>query len=1122
MNIRVLGPVDLVKDGMPIPISSSIQRTLLALLIVGRGEVVSADHLVDAVWREGDRSDRRKLWFHVSKLRDLLGASVQIENLNDGYRLSISEESVDAWHFEQLVSSGIDDFEEDPQSALEMLRSALSLWHGEAYVNVSPDAIGWAEPVRLDELRLTALEHSFEARMMLGMYQETISALESLILDHPYRERLRGQLMRALYATGRQGDALRAYAETRRTLSEELGIEPSPGLQDLEIQILRQDPDLATTPLTTLPSAREAAQGEKLDEADWFVGRRAPLAVIDEEIAAFLAGECRVILIKGQAGTGKSALASEAIRRVQSKDENALVLEGRGRIGSGRDDPLGAVRVLPRLLVGDLSSVGALQLSGGENIARLRRSAHVIADALSVRGASLIGTLVSRAELRNRLSGTRLDDQEDLGATHGNAADGLVGLVTATARRIPLVVAIDDLHWADAASISVMLRLVDESGGRLLVVGVYRPEEVEGRSGHPLGPALNSIGQLGAVTIDLDEATIAEASDLIDELVDLEPNALDQNFRKELARVSEGNPLFALEFIANLKERGILQQGDAGWSLTSEPDWQVWPARVEGVLSARFGHASQSLVTQLRTASVEGEEFTAEVIGAVHQIDESNVIEILSREAADRHRLVVAIGPARIGEKRVFRYRFRHHLFQRFLYDQLDTVERSLLHGKVADALIQIIREGRDEEQAVALARHYEHAGLPEEAVGWLATAARHAIRLSANETAIELILRALDLIQDLPQSPKRRAREFELWLQLGTAYTIAAGFASAEVKEAFTKASDLVDSATSHLQQMQVFFGLFVYYASVGEYEEAVAYEKRTAQVAEASGDTGMRLQALHCAWPSALFRGDVETAIAKSSDALDLYHHDAHHPLTFSFGNHNAAVCSLSLGGLARAIHGEGRGAVTSVRQAIDLAQTFDHSLSLMQALTISGWVHHLNGDIDRAGEAAETVLNLGLNAPVWNNVARSVRSWVEGRRGSADIAIDVLTEEFELSYQLSRGWSQVMGTMLMEIFVGAGRVEEALALASRLFRHVKEVGGFYIAEVFRTAGLAHYANGEQEIGENHLRRAIELAQGQASHLFAVRAASDLTRMSETTKPAHAIIGDLPAEFDRSLLPR
>lgn len=1121
VKIRVLGPVDLLRAGTPISISSKIQRTLLAMLIVERGEVVSADRIVDALWREGDRSDRRKLWFHVSKLRDLLGSSVQVENLNDGYRLSISEESVDAWRFERLVETGIRELDEDPGSGLDLLRSALSQWRGDAYANVPPDVIGWAEPVRLDELRLTALEHSFEAQMMVGRYEETISALESVILEHPYRERMRGQLMRALYATGRQGDALRAYAETRKTLAEELGIEPSPGLQNLELQILRQDPDLATMSLTTQLAAADLTPVDVSDDADRFVGRRTPLAVIDEEIAGFLAGQRRVILIKGQAGTGKSALAGEAIRRVQSMDQRALVVEDRGRVASGRDDPLGAVRVLPRLLIGDLSSAGALQLSGPENIERLIRSAHVMADALSERGAGLIDTLVSRTEVLSRLSGTRLEDAEDPGQPGGNVADELVGLVLALARRIPLVVVIDDLHWADAASINIVLRLVDEGEGRLLVVVTYRPEEVERRPGHPLGPALDSIRQLGGVIIDLDETSLVEASSMIDELVDREPNRLDKPFREQLSRVSEGNPLFALEFIADLKERGVLQRADDGWIVTSEPDWHVWPARVEGVLSARFGHAGQDLLTLLRTASVEGEEFTAEVIGAIHQINQAEVVEMLSRDAADRHRLVVAIGPGRIGESRVFRYRFRHHLFQKFLYDQLDDVERSLLHGKIADALVHIIREGRGEEHAVVLARHYEYAGLQEEAIRWLAAAARRAIRLSTNEAAIELLLRALDLLRDLPESATRDAREFELWLQLGTAYAITAGFASTEVKETFTQASNLADSANSHLQLMRVFFGLFVYYASVGEFEKAIEYEKLTSEVAEASGDAGMRLQALHCAWSSALFRGDVETAIGTASEALDLYRHDAHHPLTFSFGNHDAAVCSLSLGGLARAIHGEGRGAVASVGQAVDLAQTFDHTPSMMQALTLLGWVHQLNGDVERAGEAAETVLKLGLNAPVWNNVARSIGAWVKGRSGSADIAIGVLAEEVELTYQISRGWSQVMGSMLMELLVAAGRVEEAMALASRLLRHVDEVGGFYVPEVFRTAGLAHYANGDQKKGDSYLRWAVDVAQKQASHLFAVRAATDLTRMSEATEPLHAIIGDLPPDFDRRLYP-
>lgn len=411
-----------------------------------------------------------------------------------------------------------------------------------------------------------------------------------------------------------------------------------------------------------------------------------------------------------------------------------------------------------------------------------------------------------------------------------------------------------------------------------------------------------------------------------------------------------------------------------------------------------------------------------------------------------------------------------------------------------------MVDKKHDDKHAVTIARHYELAGLPVQAVDWLGTAANRAIGLAANDEAISLLRRGIELVGGLPASPERDEKEFALWLQLGTAYAITAGFASTEVKDAFGRASVLADSSQSYLQRMQVFFGLFVYHASIGDFHEAGTYEALTSEVAVASGDPGMRLQALHCAWPSALFRGDLESAIETASTALDIYRYKTHHPLTFRFGNHDAAVCALSLGGLAKALRGDGLSGSRSVRQALELATTFDHMPSVMQARTLQTWIAQLNDEVDLARECAEAVLDTGIRAPVWTNIARSALAWVDLQSGEADHAVDVLLNELEVTYSLSRGWYGFTGSLLIEAMLAAGRLEQARPIGERLLGDAEKIGGFYAPEVFRTVGLVRRAIDDDEAASEFLTKALVLARKQKSSIFARRAAVALGPESDT----------------------
>ena len=309
MEFRLLGPVSLVRDGQPVAIGGPTARAVLALLLLRAGRVVTTDQLVDALWNdEPPRSAVQTIRAYVSRLRRALAEETdprpRLRSEASGYLLRVEPGELDARTFEvaalagrRLAARG------EWAAAADELAGGLGLWRGPALAGLAGFPALEAEAERLEELRQGALTDRLEADLALGRHAEVIPELEGLIADQPYRERLWGALMLALYRSGRQADALGTYQRARRLLVDELGVEPGPELRSLELAILRQDPSL--DPLRTPPGETHLLPAER----DSFVGRAQELAHLDR-----LLHESRMITLTGVGGSGKTRLALRATR----------------------------------------------------------------------------------------------------------------------------------------------------------------------------------------------------------------------------------------------------------------------------------------------------------------------------------------------------------------------------------------------------------------------------------------------------------------------------------------------------------------------------------------------------------------------------------------------------------------------------------------------------------------------------------------------------------------------------------------------------------------------------------------------------------------------------------------
>jgi predicted ATPase/DNA-binding SARP family transcriptional activator/tetratricopeptide (TPR) repeat protein len=305
LDLCVLGPMRAIRAGRDLPLGGPKQRSVLAVLLLEAGRVVPSERLVDELWRGRPPPGAVKtLRSYVSRLRTLLRPDAALIARGGGYVLELEQAQVDAARFELLVGEGQAALARGAaRVAADRLRDGLALWRGRALADLVDIESLALESRRLEELRLTALEGRIEAELDLGLHNQLVGELETLVAEHPLRERFWRQLVLALYRCERQADALAAYRRARELLAGELGLEPSEELRRLEQAVLRQD---------VPPVARRTQRHNLPSQLTSFVGREQELAELEQ-----LLPEARLLTLTGVGGVGKTRLALELAARVE-------------------------------------------------------------------------------------------------------------------------------------------------------------------------------------------------------------------------------------------------------------------------------------------------------------------------------------------------------------------------------------------------------------------------------------------------------------------------------------------------------------------------------------------------------------------------------------------------------------------------------------------------------------------------------------------------------------------------------------------------------------------------------------------------------------------------------------
>jgi len=509
-----------------------------------------------------------------------------------------------------------------------------------------------------------------------------------------------------------------------------------------------------------------------------FVGRESELAQLEAHLAQALTGQGHIVLVQGEAGQGKTALLLEFTRRAQTQHPGLLVAVGDCSAQTGAGEPYLPFREAIGLLAGDFEAKLAQGRITVENVSRIKKtlaySGLVLMEVapdlveLLVPGGKIISTagiklsgkmgkaVLGQTTAQSRLKSiaTAKDALLEAGKTpldQEHIFEQCASFLLKLAAKQPLLITLDDLQWADTSSLSLLYHLARRIGGSpILIVGAYRPEELSGlREGerHPLEKVEAELARLlGDVTVELGHADATQSRWFVDAYIDSQPNRLGEEFRNALARHTGGHPLFVVELLRDMQTSGALVKDVAGrWAEAPTLNWTKLPPRVEGVVRERINRLDRMQRETLTVASVAGQRFIAELVAELRGADPRDMVRTLSDELGRRQRLVEAEGIERIDARRISSYRFCHHLYQSYVYGQLDEVERAYLHEDMASALERLYA-GRLDQIAVQLAWHFDQAGRNDRALPYLRQAGVRAAASYAHAEALQHFSRALEL----------------------------------------------------------------------------------------------------------------------------------------------------------------------------------------------------------------------------------------------------------------------------------------------------------------------------------------------------------------------------------------
>ncbi|OGF66831.1 MAG: hypothetical protein A2Y62_10655 [Candidatus Fischerbacteria bacterium RBG_13_37_8] len=855
-------------------------------------------------------------------------------------------------------------------------------------------------------------------------------------------------------------------------------------------------------------------------ESPVFVARQQELIRLNTFLDRAHSEKGQVICVTGEAGSGKSALLQEFSRKAQLEHPDLIVATGKCSAHTGIGDPYLPFIELLSLLTGDVEAKAGAGIISAEHAVRLWNIAPHAAKAIVNHGTDLINifvpgqALLSRAEAFSpvhtdcfaslrKIVERKSSLPSDSTLQQSSLFEQYTRMLRVLSRQQPLLLILDDVQWIDTGSANLLFHLGRAiAGDRIMIVCAYRPSEIalgRGDERHPIETIIHEFKRVyGDIEIQLGKE---EGRLFIDVFLDVEPNHLGKKFRDMFYKQTDGHPLFTVELLRDMQERGALIKDETGcWQEAPGLNWDAVPARVDAVIEERIGRLNENLREMLTIASVEGEEFTAEVIARLQDAEVRELIKLLSGELDKRHHLVFAKGIRQIATHRLSLYFFQHILFQRHLYATLDDVERAHFHEQVGHALESLYGE-HIEEISVQLARHFYEAGITHKAIEYLSKAGKRAIQMSASEEAITHLSKTLALLKSLPENAERDQQELATLLALIVPLQACKGFGAPDLGTAVVRARELCDKMQDAPQLFTALAQLATYYSTCAQYRTSIEINEKLLIIAAQLNDP--LLEAIYHymqLWPT-LNVGELVQSWEHAKHMIAFYDQTKHGFLAYLYG-YDFGVLSMGFGSWALWLLGHPEQALQLCNDGLLLARKLGHPHTLAFILLCCCELYWFLKDYQKVAEYNDELEPLCSKNGFLYFEAHAI--FYNGERKALE---GKTAEGIE---QMRRGLAIMEGTGTLTCFsrllarladacLQKGEIDEGLKAVEEAFGIIQKFDERYMeAELYRLKGeLLRMQNESDETIAQCFLRAIEIAHSQQAKSWEDRASASLNRL-------------------------
>jgi DNA-binding SARP family transcriptional activator/predicted ATPase len=1064
---KLLGESEISWNGRPVLIQRRQTRALLYRLAV-RPQWIAREQLSFLFWPDVDELHaRRNLTHLLTHLRRALPDPKLLVTTPDRVRLEPQQLYSDVAAFSRICMQAKDQLSQAP------LDEALQLYSGPLLPGFSlpgcAEYEAWLHQERriLEQEYLQLLLYAVEAAVGRRDYAASIQYAQRYLAQDELNEWMHRRLIELYIAQGDRSAAVRQYEACTAILEQELGVAPLPETHAaLAASRTLPAPPVPELLWTTLPGLD--LRGLTIP----MVGRTAALAQLRRAFVQARQGKGTLLLITGEAGIGKSRLIQEFAGSVQGE---AVVLAGAGLPG---EPPL-PYRPL---------------------VQSLGRAIHLVQGKLAVEAVWLAEAALILPELRIYHPNLPAPVQAEPQQARSRLYEALTRITLALAHGPqPLLLCLDDLHFADSATLNWLAYLGERlRNSHLLLIGAHRVEEPDRIA--EMRRAFQRLGILNEIALQgLEPEAIARMLASVQS-----SRASKEILARHLHQATGGNAFFLIESLRSIAESN--QWRNAMQNIAQLPLSQTVSETVARRLS-RLNPIAQQLV---ESCAVLGLEFDYDLLLQTAGRSEVETVEGLD-ELCKRYLL----------REEESGYHFHHELLRRAVYRQLSRARRRLLHRRAAEALEIQHRTGLDQVSG-QIAAHYAQANLPDRALPFYARAAQHALQLFAYQEGIDLLATGLNLLKTLPVTPGRQRGEIDLQLMLGASLLATRGFAAAEAKQAYERAWQIAQQIPQAPEAFPALWGVWSYYNTRGDMDMALVVGRQLLDLAMATGDEDHLLEAYRALGSTLSHKGEPALAVAYQEQALALYKHHLHRTHTLRYGADPAVTCS-SLLPINLWQLGYPEQAFARAGETMALAEEVGHPFSQAMALGFTALFHQFRRDNGRIEACVETVIALSIQHGFaqLKPVAVLLKGWSIADQGQYAAGIKLMEQGFGAWYDTgSKVCTPYWLYLFADLYARQGETGRALALIEEGLAGMQQQNERRgEPELHRLqAELLHRNHAPLAAVEEAAQRALAVARSQQAKSLELRAALSLCRIWQSAgkrAPAYELLHEIYSWF-------